>query len=65
MEDREVVETRTEVTKEKQTKPGIKNININPDGSTQIQEEDVVDDPVGTTTTVREEKRTVEHEHRP
>jgi len=25
----------------------------------------VVDDPVGTTTTIREEKRTVEHEHRP
>jgi hypothetical protein len=60
MKDREVVETRTEVTKEKPAKPGIKNINISPDGSTQIQEEDVVDDPVGTTTTVREEKRTVE-----
>jgi hypothetical protein len=65
MEDREVVEKRTEVTREKPAEPGVKNINIGPDGSTQIQEEDVVDDPVGTTTTVREEKRTVEHEHRP
>jgi hypothetical protein len=65
MEDREVVEKRTEVTKEKSAEPGVKNINVGPDGSTQIQEEDVVDDPVGTTTTIREEKRTVEHEHRP
>jgi len=58
MEERKVTERRTEVTSEERTekKPGITNVNVGPDGSTQVQEEDVVDDPVGTTT-VREETR--------
>jgi hypothetical protein len=57
MEERKVTEKRTEVHREEKVekKPGVTNVNIGSDGSTQIQqEEDVVDDPVGSTT-VREE----------
>ena len=56
MEERKVVEKRTEVEHvehQEPVTPGVKNVNIGPDGSLQIQS-DVVDDPVGTTT-VREE----------
>jgi len=58
MEERKVIEKRTEVTHEEhaEKKPGITNVNVGPDGSTQVQEEDVIDDPVGTTT-VREETK--------
>ena len=38
-------------------------MNIGSDGSTQVQEEDVVDEPVGTTT-VREETRVEEKKSR-
>ena len=55
MEERKVVEKRTEVTHEEPAAGGTKNINIGADGSTQIQESgDVVDDPVGATTVRKE-----------
>ena len=56
MEERKVVEKRTEVEhQEEPVAPGTKNINIGSDGSTQIQESgDVVDDPVGVTTVRKE-----------
>ena len=58
MEERKVVEKRTEVEVEQHKEPvvsGTKNINIGSDGSTQIQESgDMVDDPVGTTTVRKE-----------
>jgi len=55
MEERRVVEKRTEVTHEEPVDPAIKNINIGPDGSTQIQEsDDIVDDPIGATTVRKE-----------
>ena len=64
MEERKVVEKRTEVEHvehQEPVTPGTKNVNISPDGSTQIQDSsDVVDDPVGTTT-VREETEVEEH----
>jgi hypothetical protein len=64
MEERKVVEKRTEVEhvdREQPVTPGVKNINIGADGTTQIQESgDVVDDPVGATT-VREETTVEEH----
>jgi hypothetical protein len=65
MEERKVIEKRTEVRREEQEKkkPGVTNINVGPDGSTQVQQEDVVDDPVGTTT-VREETRIEEKKSR-
>jgi hypothetical protein len=64
MEERKVVETRTEVEREKPATGGTKNINIGSDGSTQIQESgDVVDDPVGTTSVRRE--TTVEERRAP
>ena len=56
MEERKVVEKRTEVKHvehREPVQPGVRNVNVGGDGSTQIQDE-VVDDPVGTTT-VREE----------
>ena len=61
MEERKVVEKRTveersEVEREDPIVDGVKNVNIAPDGSVQVQESgDIVDDPVGTTT-VREER---------
>ena len=55
MEERKVVEKRTEVEREEPDARGTKNINIGADGSTQVQESgDVVDDPVGTTTVRKE-----------
>jgi len=64
LEERKVVEKRTEVEHvehQEPVTPGTKNVNISPDGSTQIQDSsDVVDDPVGTTT-VREETEVEEH----
>ena len=56
MEERKVVEKRTEVEHVEHREPvttGVQNVNVGPDGTTNIQG-DVVDDPVGTTT-VREE----------
>jgi hypothetical protein len=54
MEERRV-EKRTEIEETTdhehvRSKPGTTNVNIGPDGETQVQESDVVDDPVGTTT---------------
>jgi hypothetical protein len=62
MEDKKVVEKRTETLhreSEEAVTPGVKNINIGPDGQTQIQEE-LVDEPVDTTT-VSEETTIEEH----
>ena len=63
MEERKVTEKRTEVEHQETTTGGTRNINISSDGSTQVQENDVVDDPVGATT-VRKET-TVEERHTP
>jgi hypothetical protein len=65
MDERKVVEKRTEVTREvpvAQPKPKTTNVNIGSDGSTQIQEDsEVVEEPVETTitreTTVRKDQR--------
>ena len=55
MEERKIVEKHTEVEHEEPVDPAIKNINIGPDGSTQIQEsDDVVDEPIGATTVRKE-----------
>jgi len=67
MEERKTtVEKRTEVTREDRVaepKTKTTNINIASDGSTQIQEEEeIVDDPVGSTIIRREE--TVEKHQR-
>jgi hypothetical protein len=62
MEDKKVVEKRTETLhreSEEAVTPGTRNVNIGPDGQTQIQEE-LVDEPVDTTT-VSEETTTLEH----
>jgi hypothetical protein len=61
MDDRRVVEKRTEVERETPVEGGTTNINVGPDGTTQIQESpDLVDEPVGSTTvreTTVEERR--------
>jgi hypothetical protein len=56
MEERKVVEKRTEVTHEaREPKTKTTNINVGRDGSTQIQEEsEIVEEPVESTIT-REE----------
>ena len=55
MEERKVVEKRTEVERKEPAVGGTKNINIGADGSTQIQESgDAVDEPVGVTTVRKE-----------
>ena len=55
MEERKVVEKRTEVEREEPVASGTRNINIGADGSTQVQESgDLVDAPVGTTTVRKE-----------
>jgi hypothetical protein len=55
VEERKVVEKRSEVVREEPVAGGTKNINIGADGSTQIQESgEVVDDPVGVTTVRKE-----------
>jgi hypothetical protein len=52
MEERKVVEKRTEVEREE---PKTTNVNIGSDGSSQVQEStDVVDEPIGATTVRRE-----------
>ena len=63
MEDKKVVEKRTEIEhreSEETVTPGIKNVNIGPDGTTQIQEE-AVDEPVDKKTTITEEETVEEH----
>ena len=67
MEERRV-EKRTEIeettdVEPKPARPRTTNVNIGPNGETQIQENDVVDDPVGTTT-VRKETTIEERESR-
>jgi hypothetical protein len=66
MEERKVVETRTEVTREDRVaepKPKTTNVNIGSDGSTQIQEDsEVVEEPVKSTiireeTTIKKDQR--------
>lgn len=62
MEERKVVEKRTEVTHSDPVAEGTKNVNIGPDGQVQVQEDTSIDDPVGATTvrkeTTVEERRT-------
>ena len=63
MEDKKVVEKRTEIEhreSEETVTPGTRNVNIGPDGTTNIQEE-VVDEPVDKTTTITEEETVEEH----
>ena len=60
MEDSKIVEKKIEVERETvsrpKTSPKTTNINISPDGSTQVQEEsNVVDEPVGSTVIRQEE----------
>lgn len=57
MEERKIVEKRTEVTsKERVADPKTTNVNVGPDGSTQVQEEqEIVDDPAGSTIIRQEE----------
>jgi hypothetical protein len=65
MEERKTtVEKRTEITQvDHVDEPKTTNVNIGPDGSTQVQEEtDIVDDPVGSTIITQEE--TVEKQQR-
>ena len=64
MEERKVVEKRTEVTREDRepTTKTTTNVNVGPDGSTQVQEEqDIVDDPVGSTI-IRQEETVEKHQ---
>ena len=63
MEERKIVEKRTEVTREKrEPEKKITNVNIGPDGSTQVQEEtEIVDDPV-TSTIIRQEETIEKHQ---
>jgi len=65
-ERKTTVEKRTEVTREERVPDPTKkttNVNVGSDGSKQIQEEEeIVDDPVGSTTIRREE--TVEKHER-
>jgi hypothetical protein len=66
MEERKVVEKRTEVTREEpapKVTPKTTNVNIGSDGSTQVQEEsEVADVPVGSTI-VRHEETVEKHQH--
>ena len=64
MEERKIVEKRTEITREDRVAdPKTTNVNVGPDGSTQVQEEtDIVDAPVGSTIITQEE--TVEKQQR-
>jgi hypothetical protein len=55
MEERKVVEKRTEVEREEPVVGGSRNINVGADGTTQVQDTgEVVDDPIGATTVRRE-----------
>jgi hypothetical protein len=59
VEERKVVEKRTDITREEREPkitPKTTNVNVGKDGSTQVQEEsEAVDDPVGSTTIRHEE----------
>jgi len=66
MEDSKIVEKKIEVERETvsrpKTSPKTTNINISPDGSTQVQEEtEIVDDPVGSTI-IRQEETLEKHQ---
>ena len=62
MEERKTVEKRTEITTEDHVKePKTTNVNVGPDGSTQVQEEEIVDEPVGSTI-IREEETIEKHQ---
>ena len=66
MEDRKVVEKRTTVTREDHVdevaEPKTTNVNIGPDGDTQVQEDvEIVDDPVGSTI-IRQEETIEKHQ---
>jgi hypothetical protein len=66
MEERKVVEKRTTVTREDHVdlveEPKTTNVNVGPDGDTQVQEEvDIVDDPVGSTI-IRQEETIEKHQ---
>jgi hypothetical protein len=63
VEDREVVEKRTTITrKEHVDEPKTTNVNVGSDGSTQIQEDsDLVEDPVGSTI-IRQEETIEKHQ---
>jgi hypothetical protein len=66
VEDREVVEKRTTVTREDHVdeveEPRTTNVNVGPDGDTQVQEDvGIVDDPVGSTI-VRQEETIEKHQ---
>jgi hypothetical protein len=67
MEERKVVEKRTTVTREDHVdevvEPKTTNVNVGPDGSTQVQEEaEIVDDTVSSTIIRQEE--TIEKQQR-
>jgi hypothetical protein len=64
MEERKVVEKRTETTsREHVADPKTTNVNVGPDGSTQVQEEqEIVEEPVGSTVIRQEE--TIEKQQR-
>jgi hypothetical protein len=63
MEERKVVEKRTEITTEHHVKePKTTNVNVGPDGSTQVQEEaEIVEDPVESTI-IRQEETIEKHQ---
>jgi hypothetical protein len=68
--DERRVEKRTEIeettdVEHKRVRPGTTNVNVGPNGETQVQESgDIVDDPVGTTT-VRKDTTTIEERREP
>ena len=67
MEDSKIVEKKIEVEREtvsrEETTPRTTNINVGPDGTTQVQEEqEIVDEPVSSTVIRQEE--TVEKDKR-
>jgi hypothetical protein len=65
LEDHKHVEKRTEIEhreSEETVTPGVKNVNIGPDGTTNIQS-DVEEEPVDTTT-IKEEETVEEHSER-
>jgi hypothetical protein len=66
VEDREVVEKRTTVTREDRVdqveEPKTTNVNVGPDGSTDVQEDtEMVEDPVGSTI-IRQEETIEKHQ---
>ena len=66
MEERKIVEKVTTVTREDHVdqvkEPKTTNVNVGPDGSTQVQvEEEIVDDPVGSTI-IRQEETIEKHQ---